>query len=235
MTSTAQFPTLVMIIRHGEKPGDPANDKDGGPDLSILGSGRALALPSLFTPDPTTPPVNNMQQLVCKLAAGAEGQITGLYGSSKLNAGAPRFPIPAFLFATSPTNGSSSRPLETITPLLQALQFSQNNPGLTINDSFTNDTDPKAQNGVYALASEILGNPSTYAGQIILISWHHGTIPLLTERFGVPASQLPWTKWPPTVFDLVFYITWPSEQALLRVYPQQLLYGDTITAPGQSS
>jgi hypothetical protein len=33
MTINSQFPIGVMIMRHGEKPGDPNNDKDGGPNL----------------------------------------------------------------------------------------------------------------------------------------------------------------------------------------------------------
>ena len=54
---SSNFPSLVIIIRHGEKAGDPSNDAKGGPDLSIRGSARAAALPSLFTLDPAaTPP-----------------------------------------------------------------------------------------------------------------------------------------------------------------------------------
>ena len=226
-TSNAQFPALVMIIRHGEKPGDPSNDSDGGPDLSILGSARAAALPSLFTPDPTQP-AGTLPQLTCALAGAAESEFSGEYGNSKINAGASRYPTPSFLFATAPTN-SSSRPVETITPTMSALQFLNNDPNLTINKSYTNDN-----SGIQGLTTEILQNPNTYAGKVILIAWHHGTIPQLTEAFGVPASQLPFTKWPSTVFDLVFGITFPSGQATLGVTCQQLLYGDSSTIPGQS-
>lgn len=228
--STNLFPQSVMIIRHGEKPGDPANDNDGGPNLSILGSARAAALPSLFTPDPTGS--GNMgSQLTCDLLAEFEGEFGGKYGSSAINAGESPYPVPNFLFATASTN-SSSRPLETITPTAQALQFFTNNPGLAINDnsSFTND-----QPGIGALTSEILKNPNTYGGKTILIAWHHGTIPELTEAFGVSPSQLPssWPngKWPPTVFDLVFNITWPAGTAQLKIFVQELLFGDTTTPP----
>jgi hypothetical protein len=227
MTPNEQFPLLVMIIRHGEKPGDPDNDKDGGPNLSILGSARAAALPSLFTPNPTSTPAS-MPQLICDLTVGAESQFSGVYGTSNIQSGPSRFPTPNFLFATAPSK-SSSRPVETITPLAQALQFLNSNPALTINQKFGNDT-----SGIQGLTSEILQQPTIYGGQVILIAWHHGTIPALTEAFGVPASQLPWTKWPGTVFDLVFYITWPDNQAQLSVFAQQLLYGDSAT-PSQSS
>jgi hypothetical protein len=231
MSTNPQFPLAVMIIRHGEKPGDPNNDKDGGPNLSILGSARAAALPSLFTPDPTQGSGPSLPQLTCDLTAGAEAEFSGVYGNSNITARDSRYPTPNFLFATAPTN-SSSRPVETITPTLGALQFFTNNPGMIINDNakFTNDSA-----GIQALKSEILGNPNTYGGKYVLICWHHGTIPQLTEAFGVPSNQLPWPSWPGTVFDLVFYISWPSGTAQLGVFVQTLLYGDSATAPGQSS
>ena len=65
MSDAGQYPSLVMIIRHGEKPGNPADDTNGGTHLSILGSARAAALPSLFTPDPTATPINKLAQLAC--------------------------------------------------------------------------------------------------------------------------------------------------------------------------
>lgn len=210
-----------MIIRHGEKPGNPDDDSDGGPNLSILGSARAAALPSLFTPDPTQTPAVN-PQLTCDLTGGSgEGVFSGAYGNSNINAGQEQFQTPTFLFATAPSN-SSSRPVETITPLLGALQFYLKDPNLTINDKFTNDN-----TGIQGITSEILNNPNTYGGKVVLIAWHHGTIPALTEAFGVSANQLPWPKWPGNIFDLVFYITWPNNQANLQVFGQGLLFGDT--------
>lgn len=228
MSTDSQFPQLVMIIRHGEKPGDPSNDNEGGPNLSILGSARAAALPSLFTPDPTQTPATT-PQLTCDLLTFFEGEFGGKYGNSGVNAGGSRYATPDFLFATA-ASSSSSRPLETITPTAQALQFIKNDPTLTINDQYTNDNP-----GIAALAAEILTNPNTYGGKTILISWHHGMIPQLTEQFKVPSSELPssWKdgKWPPAVFDLVFCITWPSGQAKLEVSLQTLLFGDSTTAP----
>ena len=106
-------PALVMIIRHGEKPGDPANDDDGGPHLAPLGSGRSAGLPSLFTPDPNAQmPVANWEHLSCDVAIGTKNQFTGTYVSSGINAGQSRFPTPDFLFATQqdPPNTGSNRP-----------------------------------------------------------------------------------------------------------------------------
>ncbi len=67
---------------------------------------------------------------------------------------------------------------------------------------------------------------------MILICWHHGKAPQLAEALGVPKSQLtPWDPWQPTVFDLVFQITWnTSGQANLVVGYQQLLFADTAQA-----
>jgi hypothetical protein len=63
-------PSQVLIIRHGEKVGDPKKDDDGGRHLSIPGSARAAALPSLFAPA--------LPQLSCKLSHVA-GEFVGSY------------------------------------------------------------------------------------------------------------------------------------------------------------
>jgi hypothetical protein len=44
--SASTLPKCVLIIRHGEKPGDPCSDDalGGGPDLSTRGYERAGAL-----------------------------------------------------------------------------------------------------------------------------------------------------------------------------------------------
>ena len=219
-------PALVMIIRHGEKPGTPSNDDDGGPHLATLGSGRAAALPSLFTPDPNAQmPVANWEQLSCDMAAnGTKSQFTGTYVSSGFNAGQSRFPTPSFLFATQ-GDSSSNRPGETITPLAEALQ-SYYNPNITINQNYNNNPNDN-QHGLPALVAEILNNPQTYGGKIILIAWHHGQIPDLALDFGVPQSQLPFTSWPSDRFDIVFLIGWENGQAFLKTDFELLMYGDT--------
>jgi hypothetical protein len=247
MPASSQYPQLLMIIRHGEKPGDPT-----GPDLSIMGSARAAALPSLFTPNASDTSASVLPELTCDLTVGSRAQFAGAYGLTQVKAVAQRFQTPEFLFATSPhktgkktddasdapdasdvsdvsdasdasdaADDHSHRPIETITPLAQALQ-QYSHSSIAINDSFGNN---KA--GIQGIKQEILGKPDVYGGRIILICWHHGTIPALTEAFGVPSTQLPWSKWPSTIFDLVFCITWSSGQAQLEVDYQQLLFGDT--------
>jgi hypothetical protein len=89
--STSTGPDQVLIIRHGEKLGDPSSDEGGGPDLSIRGSARAAALPSLFAPDDPS--------LACVLAADGE-DFTGSYATVAVKSSPPRLPTPDFLFAT---------------------------------------------------------------------------------------------------------------------------------------
>jgi hypothetical protein len=81
---------MVMIIRHGEKPGSESSDKDGGKHLSIRGSARAAASPSLFTPDPTAKPLSG-EQLCCDLKTGSSREFTGAYKATPVQPGASPF------------------------------------------------------------------------------------------------------------------------------------------------
>ena len=112
-------PTQVLIIRHGEKVGDPKKDDDGGRHLSVRGSARAAALPSLF--------IAALPQLSCALHHRA-GEFIGSYRQIPLKGSASRFPTPNFIFATARSK-HSKRPLETVTPLAVALN-------LPINDGY---------------------------------------------------------------------------------------------------
>src|SRR5262249_19052011 len=76
----------------------------------------------------------------------------------------PRFQTPKFIFATEQSH-QSNRPVETITPLSLAL-------GLSINSSF-----PDSAAGIQRLANVMQG--PMYGQQVVLICWHHGTIPKL--------------------------------------------------------
>jgi hypothetical protein len=210
---TNSFPKLVIIIRHGEKPGDPANENDNtSPDLSIRGSARAAALPSLFTPDPTGTGTTG-SQLSCNVSGPASSQFSGTYQVDGSQMPAPRFPTPQHIFATK-ASSNSNRPVETITPTAQALNHK-------IHDDYKNKDYSKA-------ATEVLTN---YAGDIVLVCWHHGDIPNLALAFGVPQAQIDKAlggsgKWPGDVFDWVWSIDWNSGTANLTPGFQQLLYGD---------
>ncbi|WP_245643999.1 histidine phosphatase family protein [Paraburkholderia oxyphila] len=170
----ANYPKTVFVIRHAEKPGDPATDNpQDGIDLSTRGYERAAALAPFFI---------------------------------------ATFGKPDAVFATQASK-HSNRPVETVTPLAQAL-------GLDIKADIA-DAD-------YAtLATKILSD-GKYGGQVLLICWHHGNIPALTQSLG---GQPPQDPWPGTVFDRVWQIDYPVSAGSPSGLPvkniaQQLLFGD---------
>jgi hypothetical protein len=195
-------PSQVLIIRHGEKVGDPKKDDDGGRHLSIPGSARAAALPSLFAPA--------LPQLSCKLSHVA-GEFVGSYRQIPLKGKVSRFSVPNFIFATQRSR-HSTRPIETVTPLAMGLS-------LPINDGYE-DNDAEIKEMTNAILNDF-----AFAGKIVLICWHHGKIPDVAKALGV--SKPP--KWNGKVFDRVWQITYPKGQASLNDLPQMLLFGDATS------
>jgi hypothetical protein len=121
------------------------------------------------------------------------------------------FDKPDFLFATK-NSQKSHRPLQTITPLAEALK-------LPINADFPNADHAK-------LAEHLLSSPK-YAGKVVLISWHHGTTPDLAKelRASVPEKYIPWPK---ETFDRVWQITYDEKgKTTFSNRPQQLLPTDS--------
>lgn len=193
-------PKQVLIIRHGEKVGDPKKDDDGGNDLSIQGSARATALPSLFVPGDS--------QLACEFDFDPP-HFAGSYETIPLKGARPRFSAPQSILATHQSK-HSKRPIETVTPLAIALK-------LHINERFAdNDADIKE------MTDAILNNTS-FAGEIVLICWHHGKIPAIAKALGIAKPP----KWDGKIFDRVWQITFPKGKATLADLPQMLLYGDS--------
>ena len=119
----------------------------------------------------------------------------------------PDLPTPQFLIATH-QSAKSNRPVETITPLAAALK-------LPIDSTVMNDD-------YAALAKELLSGK--YAGKVVLVSWHHGKIPALTEALG---AKPPYNPWPEGQFDRVWRIDYAGGKATLRDLPQGLLPGDS--------
>jgi hypothetical protein len=197
--SSTSGPSQVMIVRHGEKLGDSSDDKEGGPNLSMRGSARAAALPQLFAP---AQPPNS-----CALSIGNGQGFTGEYVAEQIQGSAPRFATPGFLFATQAST-NSNRPVETVTPLSAALNLSCD--------------DKHADKDYDKVASDILTN-SKYAGQVVLVCWHHGNIPNLAAALGVANPP----KWPGTVFDRVWVISFSNGAATLADDAQMLLFGDS--------
>ena len=193
-------PSSVLIIRHGEKVGDSKKDDDGGNDLSIQGSARATALPSLFVPAEP--------QLACEFDFDPPS-FAGSYEKVPLKGSRPRFPTPNFIFATQQSK-NSKRPIETVAPLAIAL-------GLPIDDGF------KDKNEDIKKMTQAILNDFSFAGKVVLICWHHGKIPDIAKALGI--SRPP--KWDGKVFDRVWQITYPKSKASLEDLPQRLLFGDS--------
>ena len=118
----------------------------------------------------------------------------------------PRLPRPDALFATD-TSKNSNRPIETVTPLSQALHLRLNHDYADI------ETGP--------LAKEILSGK--YAGKVVLICWHHGEIPHLAQAFGVTTAP---SKWDPDIFNQIWKIEWVGGKAQMTVLPEHLLPDD---------
>ena len=195
-------PKQVLIIRHGEKVGDPNKDDDGGNNLSIIGSARAAALPSLFAP--------GQSQLACDLVLDRDPlMFTGKYETIPIKGTRPRFPTPQTIMATAPSK-HSQRPIETVTPLALALN-------LHIYDRFA-DKDADIQKMTKAIL-----NDHSFAGEVVLICWHHGKIPEIAKALGVAKPP----KWDGKIFDRVWQITFEKGKAKLEDLPQMLLYGDS--------
>jgi hypothetical protein len=123
-------------------------------------------------------------------------------------AGAPHnLPRPDFLFATR-VSKNSNRPVETITPLSQSL-------GLPISHEI-------ADKDYATLAKELLSGK--YAGKVVLVAWHHGSLPGLARALG---AAPPYDPWPEMQFDRVWRIDYVGGKAVLVDLPQGLMVGDS--------
>lgn len=116
-------------------------------------------------------------------------------------------PTPDFLFATR-VSKKSNRPVETITPLADALKL-----------PISSEIDDK---DFATLAKELLSG--RYAGKVVLMAWHHGSLPGLARALGaVP----PYDPWPETQFDRVWRVDYKDGKATLTDLPQGLMPGDS--------
>jgi len=183
----------------------------------VLGLGEGiLAAPAALGQEPKAPATILLIRHAEKLtdgrpdlsAAGFEraGLIPRLFGG--MGAAAPHnLPRPDFLFATH-VSKNSNRPVETITPLSQAL-------GLPISHEI-------ADKDFATLATELLSGK--YAGKVVLVAWHHGSLPGFAKALGaVP----PYDPWPETQFDRVWRIDYKDGKAELTDLPQGLMAGDS--------
>src|SRR5579884_469266 len=119
------------------------------------------------------------------------------------------YPAIEHIFATKAT-AHSNRPVLTVTPLAAAL-------GKKIHDQF--DDKPA---GISGLAAELLGG--NYAGEVILVCWHHGTLPDVVKALGYPNPP----KIAETAIDLVWTLAYEggAPSPSFTQVQQNLMYGD---------
>ena len=101
-----------------------------------------------------------------------------------------KFGLPVAIFAMAPSSDDpSKRPIETVTPLANAL-------GIQINTSFS-----KLQ--LQPMVSQIMQN-AAYDNKALLICWEHKMMPYLARDFG--ASGAPF-NWEDNVFNQVWILS----------------------------
>jgi broad specificity phosphatase PhoE len=116
-------------------------------------------------------------------------------------------PTPQVLFATR-ESAHSNRPVQTVAPLAAALH-------LPIDDSF--------KNADYAgLAATLLSGK--YAGKVVLVVWHRGSIPELASALG---ATPPYSSWPAQQYDRIWRIDYKNGKVTLQDLPYSLLPGDS--------
>jgi broad specificity phosphatase PhoE len=129
---------------------------------------------------PTSPKDPHLSEAGNVRAGKLAGYFPKLLGSGSLDV----------IFATSHSK-NSNRPVETITPLAEALH-------LSVNQSFAN-------RDYTSLAAAI--RSGSYAGKTVVICWHHGMLPALARALG--ADNAP-AKWPGSSFNVIWKLVYDS-------------------------
>jgi len=116
-------------------------------------------------------------------------------------------PKPDFLFATK-AGKNSDREVDSLLPLSETLKMPISHE--------------VADKEFATLATELLSGK--YAGKIVLVCWHHGSLPEFARALGVTP---PYDKWPDTQFDRVWRIDYRNGKPTLTDLPESLLPGDS--------
>lgn len=109
------------------------------------------------------------------------------------------FPTPQVIFAAHESR-HSNRSVQTARPLAAALH-------LTIDDQFE-------YHDYEGLAAALLSGK--YAGKIVLVVWHRGSIPRLATALGVTP---PYDPWPEKRFDRIWRIDYRDGKATIKDLP----------------
>jgi hypothetical protein len=134
-----------------------------------------------------------------------------LVGFFEHNPAVTQYGAPVAIYAMDPKDADGSlRPIETVTPLANAL-------GLTIDHDYVKDQLP-------ALVSDIMANPA-YDGKMVLICWEHKVIPTLVQDFGWSAAPDAWSG---SVFDQAWVLDFDGGKvSSFQIVPEHLLPGDS--------
>lgn len=124
----------------------------------------------------------------------------------------PAFRQPMAIFAQSPsTNHQSTRPVQTVSPLANAL-------GIELIALYT-------QSHYADMVKEIKTNPA-YDNQTVMICWSHQFLGDIAKAFGVSPAP----TYPSGIFDRLWVIDFSdSTVASFQDLPQQLLCGDSAS------
>jgi phosphohistidine phosphatase SixA len=117
-----------------------------------------------------------------------------------------RLPKPEVIVATHASK-NSNRPVETVEPLARALH-------VEIDNRFRQDD--------FAILARNLMTDARFAGKVVLVCWHHGSLPNLARALGVKGAP----KWPDSQFDHVWVIDFKKKGANLEDVHEKLLDGD---------
>jgi hypothetical protein len=119
---------------------------------------------------------------------------------------------PVAIFAqTSSKNHKSTRPVQTVAPLSNAL-------GIPLFARYT-------WGSYESMVSDIMSD-SDYDGKTVLICWEHSRLGDIAAAFGVS----PKPTYPSGVYDRLWVIDIDgNKEASFHDLPQQLMYGDTAT------
>jgi len=133
-----------------------------------------------------------------------------LVGFFENNIAVNQFPIAAIYAMDPKDEDGSQRPIETVTPLANALH-------LAIDHDYKRKQIPQ-------MASDILGN-SAYDGKTVVICWEHHAIPDIVDAFGWTSAP---QKWKGSSFDRAWVLTFTGDKVTAFAdVPERVLPGDT--------
>ncbi len=147
-----------------------------------------------------------------------EGHDLSLKGRERAAALAPYFmkdpdvldfgPPVALYAQTRPNESSLGRPIETVTPLAEALH-------LKINDSFKRDD--------FKDMMKEIKHEKKYEGHTVLICWEHHKIPDIAAAFGADDAPKKFHD----VYDRTWVLTFKDGECTFENLPQKLMFGDS--------